>query len=548
MSIGLKGAALLMKAAVADDREERGMPKLIVKLAVFAALGAIAFLNKEQIIEFFKQRGQSGDPDLPEENVAAPTAPESTEPELGAVVYDDQAKQPAASPESKASKSGKKTSVSKEPVKQAPKQAPEIEAKAPAPTPPPPFPPAPQASPSRESSGKVGGVAQEPTAKAPAPAPVALPAKPEAAPKLIVVSAGSEAPPKVELSSDTDKKTFKAMEPFVIRVKDKDGRLGYSIDLAKVKEVSTKAILDASKLVGVDAGFMYTKALVESQLRPYSVAGYNDTTLLKKFYLGTKGVVPPSSAKGMFQFIDASHKEQLAAARKLYPKADLVDDPFDPFTSAVLAAVYVKKNIAVLNSNLKRKVDLGSARGSVAGYLTHFLGGGGATTFFKAYDANPKDLVSKGMSAAQIKANPNLAYTEDKKGNKRLRTLREFYDVIAAKFSGRAKNAAELNAKAGTKVAEVNLEVPEPADDRPPTAVATAPVRGPQPETVQVASSPPAKDMVSTSKDYTAVAHPTSRQPTTVAASGGQAQQGRPSQEQTPDVYRTRNGVLVAQS
>lgn len=494
MPLNLKSAATLFKAVVADSESDNAgdrMQKRVVKVVVFAALGALAFMKKDEVIQYMTGGKPTTSDADPAGAAAVMTAPESLDEPLSATEVDyDSLKPPkGVKPDEKpVHPKTPPTATTTDTLRVA---APESVAAV-----------APTAAPSKGqvASGKIVDIPrvdEKALPKAPSPvapaAASAAAATPKVAPATAITKVASTAPPPAPVAvaavvptklgsgvlppsmpKDPDNRTIVlAMAPYVDKVQGKDGQPTYKINEALIKKVSTQAIIQAAKITGVDAGYLAAKAAVESQFRPYSTAGYNDTQLIKRYY-GPSGppkdaLTGPSTAKGMFQFLTGTYREQYAKAKKDYPKVDLVDSPFDPLTSAILGANYLKSNMAALNQGRKNTISLNTVKGSVAGYLTHFLGGGGAKKFFREYEANRNNPVSAGMTPAQMTANPNLVHTVDPKTKvKRVATLQEFYDRIADKFKDRRKYAEDVNAEAKTAVALVNI----PEDDVPVAAPA----------------------------------------------------------------------------
>ncbi len=187
------------------------------------------------------------------------------------------------------------------------------------------------------------------------------------------------------------------------------------------------AIAQASRRTGMDFGYLYNQAKVESGLRPDAKAR-------------------TSSASGLFQFIDQSW---LAALKRHGAKHGLgwaancisagaggrlcVTDPGMrasimglrnvPEASALMAAETASDNRDVIER----------ATGRVANatdlYMGHFLGPQGAADFLGAMAANPGQRADR-IAPAAAASNRPIFYTPDGAP----RTLAEVYDRFAAKM------------------------------------------------------------------------------------------------------------------
>ena len=168
----------------------------------------------------------------------------------------------------------------------------------------------------------------------------------------------------------------------------------------KVEDV----IVDASKKVGMDPSMMQAFAAIESSMNPNAAA-------------------KTSSAKGLYQFLDATWKEQVSKNAKkhgLSPSASR----FDPYASTIIAGEYLKSNL-----NYVKKVKPNT--NIVDGYLTHFLGPGGARTFLSA---NPSAIAAQVMPKA-ASANKSIFYD-----GSRPRTIAQVYKLLQEKITKKAKS------------------------------------------------------------------------------------------------------------
>lgn len=173
------------------------------------------------------------------------------------------------------------------------------------------------------------------------------------------------------------------------------------------RERVSNAIQLAAVRTGVDFGYLFNQAKVESSLNPNAKA-------------------KTSSATGLFQFIEQtwlatvkkhgeSHGLGWAAdsirrgANGRYTVADpglrrqILDLRRQPEAASAMAAEFAADNREYLEGRLGRRVE------GVDLYLAHFLGPAGAARFLKAHDANP-DASAAGMLPAAARANRWVFY------------------------------------------------------------------------------------------------------------------------------------------
>ncbi|HEX8366480.1 MAG TPA: transglycosylase SLT domain-containing protein [Allosphingosinicella sp.] len=188
------------------------------------------------------------------------------------------------------------------------------------------------------------------------------------------------------------------------------------------------AIRQAAARSGVDFGYLYNQARVESGLNPNAKARTSSATGLFQFLdqtwlatidkhgaangLGWAANAVQRGANGRYFVGDPQLKQQVMNLRR------------DPAAASAMAAEFAKDNQAHLQSRLGRPLQ------SVDLYMAHFLGAGGATRFLKAHDARP------GASAAasfpeQARANRSIFFKRD--GNPR--SFAEVRNMMAAKLS-----------------------------------------------------------------------------------------------------------------
>jgi hypothetical protein len=186
-----------------------------------------------------------------------------------------------------------------------------------------------------------------------------------------------------------------------------------------------KAIQMASLRSGVDFSYLVTKAAMESGFDPGIAA-------------------KTSSASGLYQFIDETWLEMIAAHGAKYGLGDyaealrsgnadkalkqqILDLRGDPKISALMAAEYTRSN----REHLEQTV--GGRIGNTELYLAHFLGPGGAEKFLRALQLDPSQSAADLLPAA-AKANRGVFYEK----NGRPRSLSEVYDRFAARFADHA--------------------------------------------------------------------------------------------------------------
>jgi len=194
-------------------------------------------------------------------------------------------------------------------------------------------------------------------------------------------------------------------------------------------------IVAASRMVGVDEKVMATMAAVESGFR-------------------TRVKAETSSATGLYQFIKDTWKSMILKYGKKYgihPRTE----PTDPRANALMGAEYIKENIQAIKGTLKRPLT------DTDVYLAHFLGAGGAKTFFRA-DTN--EIAARVMPKAAA-ANSSIFYH----ANRTPRTIGETYSEINRRFRSKAKKF---------ETAEMGMSSSVPTN----TKGATAPIAGATPK------------------------------------------------------------------
>jgi len=200
------------------------------------------------------------------------------------------------------------------------------------------------------------------------------------------------------------------------------------------------AILTAASATGVDFGYLYKQASIESGLNPTASARTSSASGLYQFTEQTwLGVVKKHGAahgldwaanaitrgsNGHYYVSDPTTRQEILALRQ------------SPEMSAQMAGEYASDNKQILEANLGRPAD------SVDLYLAHFLGPAGATRFLKAYDANP-NVSAASVDPAAARANRWVFY--DKSGA--ARSVAEVRARFAARFN---ESSAPMPAAAPT--------------------------------------------------------------------------------------------------
>ena len=186
----------------------------------------------------------------------------------------------------------------------------------------------------------------------------------------------------------------------------------------------TGAIQLAAARRGVDFGYLYAQARLESRFDPAAAA---------------RG----SSARGLFQFTAGTWLDMvrrhgaevglggaaaaLAAGADPATRAAILDLRRDPALSADLAAAFAADNCSRLETALGRPASATDL------YCAHFMGAAGAIKFLRAKDADPAAAAAALMPAA-AHANRAVFFAADGSA----RGLGEVYDRFAAKLAGNA--------------------------------------------------------------------------------------------------------------
>lgn len=130
---------------------------------------------------------------------------------------------------------------------------------------------------------------------------------------------------------------------------------------------------------------------------------------------------PNGSATGLYQFVSGTWKSLVDKYKLGYS----LEDRNDPAKSEKVMRLFTKENEGRIKPVLGR--DLNDADR----YMTHFLGAGGASSFFKTLNSNPDAPISSVMSPNALMANKSVAYNRD--GS--LKTVKDVYGWASKKMS-----------------------------------------------------------------------------------------------------------------
>ena len=127
-----------------------------------------------------------------------------------------------------------------------------------------------------------------------------------------------------------------------------------------------------------------------------------------------------SSARGPFQFLNATWDETVAQMGKDYGRGDR----YDWQRSSEVANYFTQQNTRHLEEQLGRQIN------ATEQYAAHFMGRGGATKFLSAMDRDPSQSAAAVLGPEAAAANRSMFYNQQG----RERTLQEFYNLIDRKF------------------------------------------------------------------------------------------------------------------
>ena len=180
----------------------------------------------------------------------------------------------------------------------------------------------------------------------------------------------------------------------------------------------------------------YSKHLKSTPIINYVVQGAERVGVDPKLMLqiikaesafGANTAQSASSAKGIFQIIDSTWRENYPRFNKKYGIP--VNSPLDPLSASIFSAAYVKDVIMKHLPGSPTATDV---------YMSYVFGPGGGPTLVKAYRANPLGISVQayadryGWSSANKVANANRAYFYR---NGRAMTLAETYAVAQSRVT-----------------------------------------------------------------------------------------------------------------
>jgi hypothetical protein len=188
------------------------------------------------------------------------------------------------------------------------------------------------------------------------------------------------------------------------------------------------AIAQAAGRTGVDFGYLYNQARIESSLDPQAKARTSSAAGLFQFTRGTWLEVVKAHG--------ADHGAGWAAGAISHGRSGLsVDAPemrtaiynlrYDPEFASAMAAEFAADNRGRLEAGLGRPAE------PVDLYLAHFLGSAGAQDFLSAHTADPQAAAAALFPAAAA-ANRTIFYT----ANGAPRSLDDIREGFAAKLAG----------------------------------------------------------------------------------------------------------------
>jgi len=176
------------------------------------------------------------------------------------------------------------------------------------------------------------------------------------------------------------------------------------------RERVTAAIHLASERTGVQFGYLFNQARIESSLNPNARARTSSATGLFQFIEQTwLGVVKQHGAEhGLGQAANAIQRGRNGRYYVADPavRQQILDLRRQPEAASAMAAEFASDNGRYLESRLGRQAEPADL------YLAHFLGAGGAARFLRAHDANPNGSAASMLPAA-ARANRAVFFNRD---------------------------------------------------------------------------------------------------------------------------------------
>ena len=167
----------------------------------------------------------------------------------------------------------------------------------------------------------------------------------------------------------------------------------------------SSAIREAASVTGVDFGFLFKQAKIESGLNNDAKASSSSASGLFQFTRGTwlKVIADHGASAGLSSEAAALNN---GSASPAYEK-QILDLRNNPDISAKMAAHYAVDNVNALKAQgieVKTPTDL---------YLAHFLGSGGAAKFLTGLKNDPDAPASTALPGA-ASANKSIFYADGK--------------------------------------------------------------------------------------------------------------------------------------
>lgn len=221
-------------------------------------------------------------------------------------------------------------------------------------------------------------------------------------------------------------------------------------DIGAAADRVRTAIASASRRTGMDFGYLYKQAKVESGLNSNAKAKTSSATGLYQFLdQSWLGAVKRHGAKhGMDWAAGCITKDGAGrlCVRDPSMRAAVMELRKQPEASALMAAETASDNKSVIENGT------GRAANATDLYMGHFLGPKGAVDFLRHMAANPNQRADQ-VAPAAAGSNRGVFYNADGSA----RTLAEVYDRFSNKLGG---DSAPLPSAANTQIAEVRADLP----------------------------------------------------------------------------------------
>lgn len=232
----------------------------------------------------------------------------------------------------------------------------------------------------------------------------------------------------------------------------------------------SSAIREAASVTGVDFGFLFKQAKIESGLNNDAKASSSSASGLFQFTRGTwlKVIADHGASAGLSSEAAALNN---GSASPAYEK-QILDLRNNPDISAKMAAHYAVDNVNALKAQgieVKTPTDL---------YLAHFLGSGGAAKFLTGLKNDPDAPASTALPGA-ASANKSIFYADGKS-----KSFADIYQHFSKAFDAEPAATAKSTqiAKAvltdrapkvtPTQIAQLVVKVQKPMEQKVPEAEA----------------------------------------------------------------------------